>query len=691
MAKKFGGFSPEQQFTLLGKMGYSGPKDQESMSQFLAATPSAAAKLGVYAKKAQERLNKVEMATGGLVDPTKQNQVSVQRNPPPKTVKATTQTKQDNLKTGLDAAKVALAEAEKLAANRPNYKEGLRDLEAKKKALQAAQTAYTTATGSTAKESVGTALTDPKSLITSATVDKITPTADQLIKPSVGKQDTFDKANLTTVGSTTTAVAPDKIDAQKVNNQTAISDVNRALDRTKAVAGEVSDQAQITAATQDPETLAQLDLQAAQLSGAQTVRSPEQRKLEAGEAIEGSAVDMQKVNEVTQVEAATAQPSKMATVAGQLEGLMTQFEGGATPAWAAGAMRAASAAMTARGLGASSMAGQAIVQAAMESAVPIAQADAETLARFESQNLSNKQQAVMFSAEQRAKFLGQDFDQKFQTKVLNAAKISEIANMNFTAEQQIALENARMAQSVDLANLDAKNAKIMADAAAMTQMDLTNLNNRQQAKVENAKSFLAMDMANLDNRQQTTLFKAQARINTLLSDTAAENATKQFNAASENQTNQFFAGLQESVSRFNADQVNTMQKFNTGEANALEQFNASQEAERDRFNATNSLVIAQANAAWRQNLSTINTAAQNTANLQAAQAATGLTQGAMDQLWQRERDLMSFAFTSSESALDRTLQLALGDKDIQKIKMQLDAEEDAGWGQLLGSIVGGWF
>ena len=74
---------------------------------------------------------------------------------------------------------------------------------------------------------------------------------------------------------------------------------------------------------------------------------------------------------------------------------MQQFEGGDTPAWAAGAMRNAMGAMAARGLGASSLAGQAAVQAAMESALPIAQADAQTIASFEAQNLSNRQQRAM--------------------------------------------------------------------------------------------------------------------------------------------------------------------------------------------------------------------------------------------------------------------------------------------------------
>ena len=90
---------------------------------------------------------------------------------------------------------------------------------------------------------------------------------------------------------------------------------------------------------------------------------------------------------------------------------MEDFEGGETPAWAAGAMRGAAATMAARGLSASSLAGMAIVQAAMESALPIAQMDA-----------SNKQEVAMESARQRAGFLNMEFTQEFQAKVQNAAR-----------------------------------------------------------------------------------------------------------------------------------------------------------------------------------------------------------------------------------------------------------------------------
>jgi hypothetical protein len=271
-----------------------------------------------------------------------------------------------------------------------------------------------------------------------------------------------------------------------------------------------------------PDQLAALGLTVEQIDQARTVIAPAPRVVQAGEMISGSTVDMAAVDKAVNFEAATGAPSSAGTVQGQLTSLMQDFEGDAkTPAWAAGAMRAATAALASRGLGASSMAGQAIIQATMESALPIAMQDAQTNAGFEIQNLSNRQATAMFGAQQRAQFLGMDFDQKFQTRVANASRIADIANMNFSADQQIALENARMAQTVDLTNLSAKNAKIMADAATLSQMDMTNLNNRQQAAVTNAQSFLQMDMQNLNNEQQTSVFKAQSMVNTLLSDTAA--------------------------------------------------------------------------------------------------------------------------------------------------------------------------
>ena len=395
-------------------------------------------------------------------------------------------------------------------------------------------------------------------------------------------------------------------------------------------------------------------------------------------------------------EAKTATPSKQATVQGQLEGLMAQFEGGNTPAWAAGAMRAATSTMIARGLGASSIAGQAIVQAAMESAIPIAQIDAATQAQFEAQNLSNRQQRAMLAAQQRAQFIGQEFDQAFQARVQNAAKIADIANMNFNSKQQIALEDSRAANTMELNNLSNRQAMVMAEAAALSQLDLANLSNRQQTSVQNASNFLQMDMSNLSNRQQTEVFKAQKNIQALFTDQAAENAAEQFNAANQNQTDQFFANLAGQTSQFNAVQANAMDQFNVNSVNALREFNSQIQQQRDLFNAQNGLVIAQANAQWRQNLATLNTAAQNESNMAFAQTINALTSTNLDAIWQRERDIMSMAFQVSEGNAERAnsiiLQKMAADAsiDVAELQAQIQAAGQEGRGifDLFTTIVG---
>jgi hypothetical protein len=133
------------------------------------------------------------------------------------------------------------------------------------------------------------------------------------------------------------------------------------------------------------------------------------QSLQITEPVQAVAATMDKLNQEAKMvaqqgsfsqalaEAQTGTVEAASTVAGQLEKLMSQFNDG-TPAWAAGAIRQANAAMAARGLGGSSMAGAAIVQAAMEAAVPIAAKDAETFATMGLQNLSNRQAVSLANA-----------------------------------------------------------------------------------------------------------------------------------------------------------------------------------------------------------------------------------------------------------------------------------------------------
>jgi uncharacterized protein (DUF2384 family) len=407
------------------------------------------------------------------------------------------------------------------------------------------------------------AVNNPMGMITKTEVDKMEVKDKQLIDKDSGQVKNIPQAKLDTVDSTaqgqvSTAADPNATEAHTVDTELGADKVKDATENMQAAQGTVSEDAQVTAAQ--------------------------------------------------------ALPSAKATVQGQLEGLMQQFEGGETPAWAAGAMRMANTAMASRGLGSSSMAGAAITQAAMESAISIAVTDAATFSQFEMQNL----------------------------------------------------------------------------------------NNRQQARLVNAQAFLQMDMANLNNRQQTEIFKSQAIIQSLFTDQAAENATRQFNASSQNQTDQFFANLKTQVATFNAAQKNAMETFNVGEVNttsrfntqqtnAMRQFNTQVKADVKKFNAQNRLVIDQSNAEWRRQIATVNNANQNEANRINAQAATGMTMAAFNNMWQQERDLMAYAFTAGENMQQRAHEILLAKMGVELDQDLLDQQNRGALWEAAGGMIGEMF
>ena len=499
-----------------------------------------------------------------------------------------------------------------------------------------------------------------------------------------GKRDARGVAANTTIATGPTTTAANVMQAQQ-----AAPAVDAALKANQAAQMDPDDpRAAVTAAQQTTSSVG--NLQAAQ-GNASLINNPVQRQIQSGEIITGAADAAIASAFTAQVQAATATPTQQATVQGQLDGLMRQFQGGATPPWAAGAMRAATAAMAARGLGASSLAGQAIVQAAMESAIPIAQADAQVQAQFEGQNLSNRQARAMLAAQQRAQFMGQEFDQAFQSRVQNSARIGDVANMNFTAEQQVQLENSRATNTMNLNNLSNSQAMVMAEAAALAQMDSSNLNNRQQSAVQNANSFLQTDMANLSNRQQTDLFKAQQRTQSLFTDQAATNAAAQFNSTSQNQTDQFFQNLGQQANQFNATQQNAQAQFNAGQANTVQRFNAEMNNQRDQFNAQNQIVIAQSNAQWRRQIATADTAAVNRANELNANAILDISKTAYDNLWSYYADTMEWAWTTSDNEADRQASLAAAqiaaDGSANAARIKGDYESSSAVGGFIGDVL----
>ena len=662
----FGGFKPEAMQRIAGSLGYQG--DMAGFDEYLNANPDKKQKMDMYNQKA------MQMARGGIVQKFQEG------GSPTLSYGA----------YGYNEGDAGYVPSDP----RPLGQQYIPEQEFYPSTVEVPiyddagnQTGTRTETrGYSIQDAMATQALFP-GLPTGATVVPVgvSQEAGQFIDPRSG-QVYGSSALPTALATTTQAGMPQATPTTLMTAATGAEAVDEAVSGMQPAQGEITDQALVTG----QEGVSSLNIDAAQ-GTATMMTNPVTREIQSGELISGAA-DAQKAAKFTeQIQAATAEPSQKATVQGQLEGLMQQFEGGDTPAWAAGAMRNAMGAMAARGLGASSLAGQAAVQAAMESALPIAQADAQTQAKFESQNLSNRQQRAMLAAQQRAQFIGQEFDQAFQSRVMNASKISDVANMNFTAEQQVALENSRAANSMNLANLSNRQASVMAEAAAIANMDMANLNNRQQAAVMNAQSFLQMDMANLSNKQQTELFQAQQRVQSLFNDQAAINAAAQFNASSQNQTDQFFANLASQTSQFNASQANAQSQFNAGQTNVIERFNTEINNQREQFNASNRLVIDQANATWRREIATMDTAAVNRANEINAEALLGVSRDAYNNLWQYYSDNMEWAWTSAENEKTRYVNMALAElnanAEMDIAEFKADYQSSIGFGNMIGKIL----
>jgi len=521
-----------------------------------------------------------------------------------------------------------------------------------------------------------------------------TGTTDTKLFPSVTGAGTVTDAKATASDVVGTGVtSPTKVLGTSITADTAQSKVETALNKVAAETGTVSDKAQATAVSMKPEDTALSGVQAAQGTATKVV-APTDRKLETGELVTGSAVDMARVEDtLAKAKAAEGTVTEEMTTQGQLNKLLTDFDAKAPPPWASASIRAVTAQLAARGLGASSLAGQAVIQATLEAGLPIAQADAKVFENMGLVNLSNRQQTAILVAQQRADFLKQDFDDNFKAKVLNAAKISDIANKNFDAATTIALENARIVSSMDIANLSARNAVVLAKAAQMANLETTNLNNRQLVAVENSKAFLAMDLKNLDNKQQTNLFKAKEVADSIVSDTAQANAIKATNATNALEAEKINASLALTASQYNAAELNKVAIFNKTASDEMVRFNAQESNDRAEFNATMSNQINIANAKVLADISTANTRETNAIAAVNAKNATDLSASTYAQLSQTYRDQLEQTWKTTDNANERATKISVqtlqSNATEKAAQFNADAAFSAAIGQLSISLMAG--
>ena len=357
-----------------------------------------------------------------------------------------------------------------------------------------------------------------------------------------------------------------------------------------------------------------------------------------------------------------------ALVSNQLDSLLQGIEEGEIPIWAKPAVDSVEAILAQRGLSASTVGRDALLNTIIQSALPLAQSNAQAIQQAVSQQRGIEAQALEANAQREQ-----------QASLQNAQNVFGLNMAQFNADQQRELSNSKFFQTISLANADNTQKSAVQNAVLMSQANLAEANFAQQSQINNAKNFLTMDMANLNNEQQSFMIKAQQEQQRILSNQASENARRQFNAKSQQQVELFNKELFAQIERFNVQQQNFASQFNAQAENAAEarrvqrdvdidkanaamvnqinQFNSQMEFNRDKFNTANKQAVAQSNMAWRRQANTINTAAQNAVNQQNAQNAFAMTSQSLSFLWQELRDQADFDFREAENAKNREAQL----------------------------------
>jgi len=393
---------------------------------------------------------------------------------------------------------------------------------------------------------------------------------DQVLSSTPVTADTVAETNIAKVGTSEKIADADKLTASTYTAGTSIGGVTEALKDVTAVKGEVSEDAKVKAVTGELSEDAKAkgvkfdqdkidkveagtrevdDKELAVAAGqdevavkTQVAQADTPEKIKAAQA-EVKANEIAKAAEIKESDMAsataiasgglsddaTAVAAKLAkftvadetlaefvkgsieaedTVQGQLAMLMKDFDDG-TPVWAAGAMRAANAAMAARGLGSSSMAGAAIVQAAMESAIPIASQDAQTFANMNMTNVNNRQKVALTNAAAQQGVQISNFNAEQQTALQNSQNAFSLQSQDLSNVQAVLLANAQIKASLQGQNLSNRQQANLAEAARYAEVSNLNLNNRQQALLQDSANSVQVDLANLSARQQAYVANAQ--------------------------------------------------------------------------------------------------------------------------------------------------------------------------------------
>ena len=307
--------------------------------------------------------------------------------------------------------------------------------------------------------------------------------------------------------------------------------------------------------------------------------------------------------EPVEVQAAIAALPNEALVSVQLENLLAGIDEGVTPTWARPAVQLVESRLNARGLNVSTVGRDALFNAIIQTALPIAQSNAAALQQRANQNLSNEQQANLqqssqemqlrlnnlanrqASGSQSAQLAQQinltqgQFTQ--QAQLTESEQAQQVRLQSLQNEQQAAMANLGNDQQIELANLQVESQRLGANQSAVNQERLAEMQVAANFLEKNAAFKQQMEVANLSSEQQMRLAFLTAKNQAEAQNLTAAQQTELANLSSRLEVNKISATLaqQMNLAQLNVDQQTAIRNAATVANIDLTKFSASQQIE----------------------------------------------------------------------------------------------------------------
>jgi len=273
-----------------------------------------------------------------------------------------------------------------------------------------------------------------------------------------------------------------------------------------------------------------------------------------------------------------------ATVQGQLENLLSGVEEGEVPLWARGAVAKAQGILASKGLGASSIAGEAITAAVINSALPIAAADAKTYFQADLANLNNRQQTELENLRVRQQNMLTDTSIANAAEQINAA--SELQREQFVAKMVTSIRDQNANRMTTISQFNAAEENRASALTTQIEADLSKANAQIDLTVKEFNAKLAHERETFNSQMQFAVNQSNVvwrrQLNT--ANTTAINAAMQanvqnrFNMSASAQNNIWQQFRDEAAWAFTASENAKTRAYNAAQAATNRQFSSRNDA-----------------------------------------------------------------------------------------------------------------